>query len=843
MNDKTIKNQSDRGVYSLRQRYLFVSTVIVLMIFAFAWLAQSYVSQSSVQHSQNIELRQQASKYIRTLRNEVLHTEKGLEAFMWEPSAANREGVHHGIERSLHYFELLRQHEWFTRSDLDGELGDFALDLKSLHITLDRVMDMRLDKLTSTPNFEKFHLNLNHASQHFTSSSDELRKISPTHFPLLKTTNLLWQQLQQHFQSFQQGQTSSLPESEQQFRQLKVEALHTQLDKMVGQFATSPEISNQMQHQLLREMQEAMNLWRLSYNEILNRNNSTRSNSEVHYLKHTVEPHFDHLWEYVKTLERHIDEFSKDDSVALNEVASTVAKMVWLLSFFGLTVITVAYLYFQGTVLEPITTVAAALKLNVDGNQIATLPQVHNLETRHLIDAYDEMRRQVNDRQQALEHIAMHDSLTGLPNRYHLMGNLQALCETSQQEGAIFSVMMLGLDRFKEINDTLGQQTGDIILKKVGQRLRILLRDHDSVARFASDEFAVLLLHTDREEALYVARKIISEMEQAFDIDGINLSVSCSIGISLFPHHGQDRDELTRRANIAMAIAKQHKTGISVYEERYDTSSVERISLAGKLRQALNTGALHLHYQPQFSAHNQRLSGLEVLCRWEDAERGVIGPEEFIPVAEQTGLIHALTEWVIGTTLRQAQQWRSKGLDYGIISINISAFNLHAPNFIMLLEKQLVEWDFPVEKLMLEVTETAMMADPEHAIRTLGEIEQLGLKLSIDDYGTGFSSLAYVKQLPVHELKIDKSFVMDMTHDENDAVIVRSTIDLAHNLGLKVVAEGVDTQEKQDLLEILDCDYLQGYHLGRPMPAEQIEQVLPLRKEPDSKIHHLRDFR
>jgi diguanylate cyclase (GGDEF)-like protein len=527
----------------------------------------------------------------------------------------------------------------------------------------------------------------------------------------------------------------------------------------------------------------------------------------------------------------------------MGQVGNTIAKVVWLLCFFGLAVITIAYLYFQRIVLKPIATVASSLKQDASGGQITTLPQVHNLETHHLIEAYDEMRQQVQDRQQALEHIAMHDSLTGLPNRYQLIGHLKALCETSLQKGALFSVMMLGLDRFKEINDTLGQKTGDDILKKFGQRLRLMLRDHDIVARFASDEFAVLLLHTDREEALYVARKIRQEVEQPFDVDGISLSVSCSCGIALFPEHGNDKDELTRRANIAMAIAKQHKTGISIYEERHDTSSVERISMAGRLRQAIHSNSLQLHYQPQFAVHNNKLSGLEVLCRWEDKELGPISPSEFIPVAEQTGQIHNLAKWVINGALQQAQMWRNKGLDCGILSVNISAFNLHAPNFIMMLEQLLQRWEFPVHKLMLEVTETAMMADPEHAISTLGKLQQLGIKLSIDDYGTGFSSLAYVKQLPVHELKIDKSFVLDMTHNENDAVIVRSTIDLAHNLGLKVVAEGVDNQEKADLLEILDCDFLQGYHLGEPMPAEQVEAVLPSREERSGKIHHLRDFR
>lgn len=740
MNDKTNENQVDNGVYSLRQRYLFVSSFIVLLIFAFAWLAQSYVSTNSEQHRQNIELRHQATQYIRQLRNEVLHIEKGLEAYMWSPSEKRRQVVHHTIDSALHHFELLRLHDWIEQSHMRTELGDFALDLQALHSTLDRVMDMRLEKPAAA------------------ATDDQ--------------------------------QASDLSASD----------------------------------------------------EGLNQDHSGHWRNDIPYLKHTVEPHFEHLWEYLNKLDASIDGFSRSEATALGNVANLVAKVVWILCFFGLAVITVAYLYFQSTVLQPIATLAQALKRDAAGEKVEALPDVHNLETRHLIDAYREMHYQVQDRQLALEHIAMHDSLTTLPNRYHLMGKLQALCETSQQEQAVFAVVMLGLDRFKEINDTLGQYTGDTILKKYGQRLQCLLRDSDSIARFAGDEFALLLPGASREEALYVARKIHRDMEPPFEIEGISLSVSSSIGIALYPENGQEKAELTRRANIAMAIAKRHKTAIALYEKRYDTASVEHLSLAGKLRQAIQANKLHLCFQPQLAVHNRELSGVEVLCRWDDPERGQISPEEFIPVAEHTGQIHVVTEWVVNTALQQAKAWRDRGLDCGVLAINISAFNLHDPNFYTMLESQLQKWDYPASRLMLEITETAMMADPDHAIKTLTTLRELGLKLSIDDYGTGFSSLSYVKRLPVNELKIDKSFVLDMTTDENDAVIVRSTIELAHNLGLKVVAEGVDTQEKQDLLEVLDCDYLQGYHTGKPMRAAEIEQHLP-RLKAKSKVQQLKDFR
>jgi diguanylate cyclase (GGDEF)-like protein len=844
MNNKVLTLQTPAIVYSLRQRYLLASTIIVVLIFAFAWLAQSYVSNNSRQYRQNIEVRHQASQYIGQLRDEILHIEKGMDTFMWDPSALHREAVHHDIDRALHYFDLLRRHNWISLNKMEGELADFVLDLKALHSILDRVMDMRQQGGSTPALSDQTSVGTHRTSQHFIASAEELRRISPMIEPQLTATLDLWQQMQQLFEAQLRNPPDTQQSGQRTASQQEVMAHYLEIETLLkGLTSTSHITSSSQRRQLLGEMMTALELWHLGYEEHKLNLDGNKLHGDIAYLKHIVEPQFAHLWEYVKKLETSIDNFSQQEAIALGEVAGKVALAVWLICFFGLAVITFAYLYFQAKVLKPIATVATILKQDASGEHTTALPQVNNLETMHLVKAYKEMHQQVQDRQQALEHIAMHDSLTALPNRYHLMEHLRRLCETSKRKHAVFAVLMLGLDRFKEINDTLGQNTGDAILKEYGKRLQFLLHDSDTTARFSGDEFALLLPNANRDKAFHVARKICAEMEQPIDIDGLSLSISCSIGIALYPENGEEKDELTRCANIAMSIAKQHKIGIALYEKRLDTSSVERISMAGRLRQAINTNEFHLCYQPQFAVHNGELSGMEVLCRWDSPEHGTISPEEFIPVAEYTGQIHAITEWVVTTTLQQAAEWRAKGLDCGILSINVSVFNLHAPNFYTMLETQLQRWDFPATKLMLEITETAMMADPQHAIKTLGRLHQLGLKISIDDYGTGFSSLTYLKQLPVDELKIDKSFIMDMTTNENDAIIVRSTIDLAHNLGLKVVAEGVDTLEKRELLEILGCDYIQGFHLGKPLTAPFTETLLPALKDRSSKVHHLRDFR
>jgi len=292
-----------------------------------------------------------------------------------------------------------------------------------------------------------------------------------------------------------------------------------------------------------------------------------------------------------------------------------------------------------------------------------------------------------------------------------------------------------------------------------------------------------------------------------------------------------------------MYAAKRHKSGYALYDRKYDTNSVHKLSLATDLREALQGDAgLYLAFQPQQLLRNGSHSGMEVLLRWDHPRHGQIRPDEFIPIAEQTGLIHPLTSWLVEKTFAQMATWRKQQLDSGIVSLNISVFNLQSSEFIEMLKSQLLHWNISAEKVMLEITETAMMHDPTRANATLRQLNALGVKLTIDDFGTGFSSLAYLKQLPVHELKIDKSFVIEMDTDENDAVIVRSTIDLAHNLGLRVVAEGVQSQDIKDLLEILDCDVIQGYHVSKPITAGEITKWLPpLKKE--GKVRHISDYR
>ena len=414
------------------------------------------------------------------------------------------------------------------------------------------------------------------------------------------------------------------------------------------------------------------------------------------------------------------------------------------------------------------------------------------------------------------------DDATGLPNRaaFYEHAHAQLVASTAAGEGV--ALVLIDLDRFKEINDSLGHGAGDEVLKHVAARLRHALRDGDLIARLGGDEFAILVPNVpDAERAERIAWKISEQLNEPFTIQGIKLDIAASIGIALSPDHGADVPTLMRRADVAMYTAKHAHAGVNVYDAAEDPNSADHLSLIADLRTAIETGGLELHYQPKALLENGHVEGVEALCRWTHTDRGFISPGVFIPIAEQTGLVKHLTLWVVDEALRQAREWRRAGIGLSI-SVNISAQNLKDPRLTEDFSALLAKYDAEADWITLEVTESAVMEDPEVAIARLDDLAGMGLEISIDDYGTGYSSLAYLKRLPISELKIDRSFVMNITSDQKDALIIGSTVELGHNLGLRVVAEGVEQEADWIGLQLLGCDIAQGYFLGRPMPASAL---------------------
>jgi diguanylate cyclase (GGDEF)-like protein len=423
-------------------------------------------------------------------------------------------------------------------------------------------------------------------------------------------------------------------------------------------------------------------------------------------------------------------------------------------------------------------------------------------------------------------HQALHDALTGMPNRALFYERLNQALDGATAQGDTVAVLLIDLDRFKEINDTLGHHVGDAVLQQIGPRLREVLRDEDTVARLGGDEFAVLIPGLqDGAQAALTAGRLARAMESplALDLgdDELLLDIEASIGIALHPRDGNDVDTLMQRADVAMYLAKDMHSGVELYSEEQDRHSADQLRLLGDMRRALTAGDLVLHYQPRTNLLTGQVDGVEALMRWTHPRLGPIAPDVFIPLAERTGLIHALTTHAVGTALRQQRSWARQGLDL-TVAVNLSRRNLVDVTFPTRIRELLDEAGVDASRLELEITESAIMADPQRAILVLGELRDMGVRLALDDFGVGQSSLAYLKHLPVSDIKIDKSFVIGMVDDASDAVIVRSTIDLGRNLGLRVVAEGVETQAAHDALVSMGCDLAQGFLMSRPLAPERV---------------------
>ncbi|WP_374119065.1 putative bifunctional diguanylate cyclase/phosphodiesterase [Streptomyces odontomachi] len=423
----------------------------------------------------------------------------------------------------------------------------------------------------------------------------------------------------------------------------------------------------------------------------------------------------------------------------------------------------------------------------------------------------------------------LRDPLTGLPNRQWLLERTWAALDEAEPAGARSALILIDLDRFRSVNDTLGHLAGDRLLLQIAERLRLALPRGAEVARLGGDEFAVLLPIADSTtSASRIARSLVSELGSPLDLDGLTLVLEASAGLAVYPDHALDAEGLLQRADVAMYQAKRDRTGVEVYESKRDSNTPDRLGLLGDLRRALDAHEVELHYQPKVRFDGE-VAGLEALVRWVHPERGKVPPDEFIAIAESSGLMPHLTEYVLETALAQVARWRAQGLKVPV-AVNVSPRDVHTPGFAGSVAARLARHGVPPGALQLEITEHVLLEDPQRAADTLAGLTGHGVKMSLDDFGTGYSSLVHLRRLPVSELKIDRSFVARLAVDNEDAEIVRCTVDLAHSLGLVVVAEGVEDDETWERLRDLGCDAVQGWLVAAAMPPEKATAWLRARE-------------
>ena len=445
-----------------------------------------------------------------------------------------------------------------------------------------------------------------------------------------------------------------------------------------------------------------------------------------------------------------------------------------------------------------------------------------------LSELNNSLEERVHERTQELQilnskiaHEAMHDPLTSLPNRVLVTEQLMQTISSAKRHNDTFAIFIMDLNNFKEVNDTLGHPEGDRLLIDVAQRLSKTVRDSDTVGRLGGDEFAMVLPNINEQDAVKVAYKIIDELLPSFSLGNHSIKVGASIGIALYPQHGTDHTSLIRTADIAMYEAKKEKCNISVYHPEQDKYSTLRLSLMDHLHKAIETGQLQLYYQPKISLNDNKVKSVEALIRWFHPELGLVYPDQFIPIAENSGLINELSNWILEQAFLQWRIWQDQGINLQI-AVNLSARNLSNPELPKYISNLCDCYKMDSNGIKAEITESAIMFNPEQVIEIMSYPEMQKIQFSIDDFGTGYSSLNYLKRLPVVEVKIDKAFIFEMLSNENDACIVKSVIDLVHNLNYSVVAEGVENIETLKELKRLGCDEAQGYYFSKPIPPEQM---------------------
>lgn len=829
--------QSNNNLPSLRSRYLLLATVVTILLLIGTSIASWYIDDVSKNNTSALKTYETVTSTVYELRNALIQVNMTINVMLIQPESSHETIINKNMNYALQLILSLQSHPDIQSADLKLPVNKLYSQLSLLNEKIQYLIQQRKKSDWVYPilpyiNTELLIPNKNFISSVETAIDEYFSDNSPVDetFYQLQELRSLWQKKILNFRATI-IRFAGLNITERTPQELRVDELQKSIDKILKQLK---EKQNNDQLALQTEasldiMIESSEVWSKHWNTVKKIKSSNLWRGDIAYLNQYIIPLQQDTTTVMQNLEKTVHDWSYDKTHKLSGAVQQISAGLWILTLLAVSIVIAVYLMIEKLVLLPIVRVSGLL--SKDKQDYSThIEDKSSQEIFQLTRAFDNMRRQIHARQIALEHQSLHDALTGLPNRVLLHDRLaQAIHMMKRAEGKL-AVLLLDLDRFKEINDTLGHHVGDQLLKLVAERLEKIIRVSDTVARLGGDEFAIIAASTNHEDATNLAEKIISKLKDAFTIDHQNLYIGASIGVSIYPDNGTDNHTLLRHADTAMYVAKYNNLGAVLYDESQDRNTPDNLSLVNDLRNAIELDhGMKLFYQPQLDLLSLEVVQIEALLRWEHPLKGYIPPEEIINLAEQTGVIHELTSWILNTAIKD---YMLHVFEKNIrLSINLSALNLQDPDLLPTIKRLLASHKMPAYMLTLEVTETTMMQDPVRARNVLEELNAMGIVLAIDDYGTGFSSLGYLKLLPMHELKIDKSFIFEMLEDENDAIIVKSTIELAHNLGFKVIAEGVENNETLLELKSQKCDYIQGYYLSKPLSMNQfldwLEQYRP----------------
>lgn len=836
-------------LYSLRSRYALISILLGVVVLLTAISANYLLTHTRDEAASNIDNRNSLLNRSRGIRNAVWEAREAISHFLIDPQdLENQARIHNIIGAAIERTQQLS----LTQKSLPQEQLVQIEHVTELLLQLDaaaaQLKNIRLDTNLQYPSLvlardellPRQHMVFDALSAALDESREQSRQ-SKAHFQLydeLMEVRHRWSTIISSVRLLIASRLGSYDLDSLRYLIGNIELHFADFnDKLAGlkQIQDEPYVGI-VTAGAIDDVIEHSARWHDYYANMIEIHASEKWRGDILFLRSEVEPLLENIWNELLAFDATLGKHADSDVSMLTSLAQNQSYAIWGIGMFGIFFIVVGWFGFQRSVLKPMHLLSQAFIDEAIGGKPALLPVTNSTETRNLVTAFVEMRKQVHTRQEALEYQAMHDNLTGLANRKLLYQELTAAIQRNKRHDDHVALIMIDLDRFKEINDALGHHIGDQLLISVSNCLTELLREQDIVARLGGDEFAILLANADEHQAQTVCNKILKALESPINVYEQQLFVGASLGVAVHPQHGLDAETLIKHADVAMYNAKRNRLGYALYESSTDNDD-HYLALANDLRAALAEDGLDIAYQLKYDVPTDEPIGAEALLRWNHPTLGYISPMQIIPIAEQLGIINRLTSWIIDRALRQCAQWREQGIFLNV-AVNLSVYDLQMADIVTHIQGLLDEYGVSPSYLTVEITESAMLINPAHAVEILRQLDAMGIRIAVDDFGTGFSSLSYLKKLPVDELKIDKSFVMDMINNENDAIIVRSTIDLAHNLGLKVVAEGVEDREILDLLKILGCDTAQGFYLARPVNPVDVTRLILDEDKPVKRALH-----
>lgn len=831
------------GLHSLRSRYIAATTVGSITLLLAASSGWRYVETITANQLSNVSHRADASD---AMSNTVLQThslETRFYRFISLPSEESRQQIQQGFRLHASAIENLRENPWIQQ---DPVLLELVTALQQDHLELSRevenLIEVRSDEKKWFPVMATMQETMLNQNLQFMSSLDLMTQEIGQHlddpvqlenYKLLNEIRHYWQLMIGEFRLFianNFGVFSSDPQRGMSTRKANIELYQARIKELLGQLSrhgenAPPDLVSQAS---LLEMRHWLVQWTRSYRQVVDTLNAGQWRHDLLLLQDRVEPVLNRIRQRTTGLQSGLSVASAKDITRLTQVARNFSDFVIYLAVSLVLAGLLGFFLLYRTILRPISDVAQALKDEASGRQKVNVPLSSATEIRNLTDAFAAMREQIRTREAHLDHMAHHDALTQLPNRMLFQFRLEHAISQAIRNKTRVGLMFLDLDRFKQINDSLGHDIGDQLLRYVAKRLTHCLRSSDTVARLGGDEFAIILENmSQQEQVAATARKILNEFKAPFNVGTGEIHSSTSIGIAFAPDDADTAEALTKQADIAMYHAKSiGRNTFKFYAPQMSSEVVQKVALESELRHAIENHELVMHYQPIVDLRSGRIISTEALLRWQHPERGLLGPDEFLPALIDSGLIKPVTQWVLIEAGKQYLAYQAAGQPAVRVCVNLCGFVFRNDSVLDIVVTALEHAQTDPRGLIVEVTEDTLLEDLYGAQQSLQALQQMGIRIALDDFGTGHSSLNHLRHSPIDIIKIDRDFIQTVPANSNDSDLVDAIIAMAHKLHIKVVAEGVENKQQLDFLHWHKCDAIQGFLFSPAVPAGQLLEML-----------------